>query len=93
MEVQIMANNEYRIIFFFDSRYKTDRYVIVGGDYMQALHMVKYLNNTDFASNVSRYYPINRQYVNEFSRDSNFKLKVIYQDMAKRNFWANALDK
>lgn len=68
-----MPSKNYRIIYFNDKRYgNTERYVIVEGKFTDALKMIEWLKNTDFAENVSRYYPIDRQYIMTFA--NNLKL-------------------
>lgn len=78
---------EYRIIFYFDSRYNTDRYVVVGGNFVDANNMIKSLEKLPFASNVSRYWVVDRQFVNTLDKEKILKLKTTYRDLGNRSYW------
>lgn len=82
-----MSQDTYRIIFFRDSRYGNfERYVIVKGDYISALREVKRLESLDFTTYVSRYYPIDSQYISQF-RTQEPRLKPMYKDMGSEKFF------
>lgn len=80
-------NKEYRIIYFKDNRYgNIERYVIVSGSYVDAIKEIEYLKSTNFAAEVSRYYPINRQFVMDFQTREP-RLKPAYRDLSHEKFW------
>lgn len=78
---------EYRIIYYKDKRYNMfERYVIVGGPYIEALKEIKALKESDFAAEVSDYHTISYNYVMDLNH--KISLKPMYRDLSKREFWS-----
>jgi hypothetical protein len=77
---------EYRIVFYFDKRYKKDRYVIVKGDYKAALAMIKDLEASDFAENVSRYWVVDDLYLMQDDH-KRYVFKSHMKDSGLREYW------